>query len=170
MRKYRLQRLWHQPNDKFIDDAKLALAIANQRARELQFGEVLPEHILLAILREPQSGQLAVVPISETLRRQLRENVQRKLRPGTGGNCAGKLPLSLASHSVLEQSVKESQLLGHQNRQRDFDRETSAESFVLKAAPDCPQQIEYSFRQAQEPLRQFWKSCRQCPNPRLLER
>jgi hypothetical protein len=96
---------------KFTDEARLVFAIANQYATERSFGEILPEHILLAMLREPRGGK-TVLSSSVALRRQLKEGIHGQLGLGKGNN-GGKLPMSSASKVVLHQSVAECQRLAH---------------------------------------------------------
>jgi ATP-dependent Clp protease ATP-binding subunit ClpA len=92
----------------FTDHARLALAIANQLARERSFGEVGPEHILLALLRRPDT---IVLGPSEKLD-PLRERFERRVATGGSGGIAGKLPVSKAGKDVLNRAIEECQRLG----------------------------------------------------------
>ena len=57
--------------DKFTTNARMSLPIADQYARARGFGEVCPEHILLAVIR-PSGDSAAVGLRAESATSQLR--------------------------------------------------------------------------------------------------
>jgi ATP-dependent Clp protease ATP-binding subunit ClpC len=96
--------------DKFTNNARLSLAIADQYARERRFGEVCPEHVLLAVIR-PSRDSAASGSSAESALSQLRAALNGITRSGTPSE--GKLPHSADTKKMLRQAIVESQRLAH---------------------------------------------------------
>jgi ATP-dependent Clp protease ATP-binding subunit ClpC len=96
--------------DKFTNNARLALPIADQYARERRFGEVCSEHILLAVIR-PSGDNAALGLRAESAISQLRAALNALAR--TGMPSEGKLPHSADAKKMLRQAIVEAQRLAH---------------------------------------------------------
>ncbi|BBZ15102.1 Clp protease N-terminal domain-containing protein [Mycobacterium branderi] len=98
--------------ERFTDQARAAVVAASEAARELRHDYIGTEHILLGLLRRPETQAaraLAGLGVSEdTARRDVIEQV------GTGHNAVtGHIPFTPRAKSTLEQSLSEALALQH---------------------------------------------------------
>jgi dipeptidase E len=99
--------------DRFTDHAKQSLSHARLAALELSHAYIGAEHMLLGLLRLPDSVAGKVLGILGVDVPQLRQEVLAKVRPGTKFVTAGQLPFTPGSKKVLEQSLEAASELSH---------------------------------------------------------
>src|SRR5262249_27087701 len=107
------QRMPLDPN-KFTRKTGEALGAAQALARDLHHSQVTPEHLLAALLRQPES---VVLPVLERIRvasKTLPDRLDRALTrvPKLYGDTAQQAQLSPAAYQVLEAADAERSTLG----------------------------------------------------------
>jgi len=100
-------------HEKFTGDALLVLALGNQHANELKYGELNPDHLFWAMLCKPAGGFPTILQALGIDLPQLWKKFNAELSAGYGNTGFVKLPMTPAAKRVLETAAKESQLLGH---------------------------------------------------------
>ena len=89
----------------FSDGVRRALAFARLEAVQLGHDYVGTEHLLLGLLRLPESRALEVVEALESSAAELRARVQDSVRPGSSAMGNGELPYTSRGKKVLEFSM-----------------------------------------------------------------
>jgi ATP-dependent Clp protease ATP-binding subunit ClpA len=98
--------------ERITDRARKAMALANQRALQLNNSEIDTEHILLGLIDEG-SGLGAEILARHADLREVREAVEKQVRRGLEPVGMGKLPQTLAAKRVILHAVEEAHALGH---------------------------------------------------------
>lgn len=96
----------------FTDSVRKALQLAREEALRLQHGFVAPEHILCALLRDPDQTVKSIVESSGKSPAALLEILQGQLQPGEHLTPSDEhLPYSITAKRVLERAMIEAQEL-----------------------------------------------------------
>ena len=110
-------------NYDFRDDVRRALAFARQEANQLGHDYVGTEHMLLGLLRLPESRAMELVEALGATGDELRQRVEDSVRRGRGSPGLGELPYTNRAKKVLEYAMKSARDLG--------DRHIDAEHLLL---------------------------------------
>lgn len=87
----------------FTDRGRRALQVAGDEAAALHHDYIGPEHILLALLRDPDSAAVAVLTALDCELESVRTKIRDIVKPGTGAAPAGALrPFTSRVKKVLE--------------------------------------------------------------------
>ena len=101
------------PFSRFTPRARQALTAADEEARALRHDQIMPEHMALGLLHEPEGlaaramAELGVTPEAD------REALVAALPPAGAGEPPDKIPLAPRARKVLELTLREALLLGH---------------------------------------------------------
>ena len=99
--------------ERFTDEARHAVALAQQLSRELHHDYVGTEHILLALVH-PRSGVAADVLASmEITEEKVRGQLDVHLKPGHQESPPAHVPFTPRAKKTLELGLREALLLGH---------------------------------------------------------
>jgi hypothetical protein len=109
------------PFSRFTPRARRALTAAEEEARALRHDQIVPEHLALGLLHEPEGlaaramAELGVTPEAarEALVATLAALPPAALAPAGAGEPAGKIPLTPRARKVLELTLREALLFGH---------------------------------------------------------
>src|SRR3984957_13180474 len=106
--------------ERFTAYARRAVVMAQEEAREMNHNYIGTEHILLALLRHPDSlpnqadgGALAILAGFGLTLEGVREEVIEKVGVGAGKKMAGHIPFTPRAKKVLELSLREALQLHH---------------------------------------------------------
>jgi len=97
--------------ERFTDQARRAVVLAQEEARMLGHGYIGTEHILLGLLSEGESIAARALGSLEITLEAAREQVSEIIGEGTG-QPAGHIPFTPRTKKVLELSLREAQRLG----------------------------------------------------------
>jgi ATP-dependent Clp protease ATP-binding subunit ClpA len=100
--------------ERFTDRARKVMALANQRALQLNAREIDTEHILLGLVDEG-SGLGAEILARHADLRKVRQAIEKQLRAEPGPAGMGKLPQTAAAKRVILHAIEEADGLGHQH-------------------------------------------------------
>jgi ATP-dependent Clp protease ATP-binding subunit ClpC len=100
-------------NDRFTERVRKVLFLARDEASRLQHEYIGTEHLLLGVVREGEGIAAKVLKKMGMDFEQIRLAVE-KLVSATGGTVViGEIPFTPRAKTVLELSVEEARLLGH---------------------------------------------------------
>ncbi len=102
------------PFSRFTPRAKQVVETAQEEARERRHDHILPEHLALSLLRQPEGlAARAIVALGVTAE-AVREALAAALAPAVVAEpTAGKIPFAPRTRKVLELALREALLLGH---------------------------------------------------------
>jgi ATP-dependent Clp protease ATP-binding subunit ClpA len=101
------------PFSRFTLRARRTLTAAEEEARMLRHDQVLPEHLALGLLHEPEGlAARAIAELGVTLE-EARQALVAALPQAGAGEPADKIPLAPRAKKVLELTLREALLLGH---------------------------------------------------------
>ncbi len=98
---------------RFSPRARAATVASQAEARRLQHASIEPGHIVLAMLKDPDSVATKIIVSLAGSADALRDSVTEKLGPPAGELAGDHIPFSGASKKVLELTVREALRLGH---------------------------------------------------------
>jgi ATP-dependent Clp protease ATP-binding subunit ClpC len=98
--------------ERFTDQARRAVVLAQEEARELNHSYIGTEHLLLGLLREDDGGAAAALASLEVGLDPAREQVAEIVGRGQHAP-SGHIPFTPRAKKVLELSLRESVRLGH---------------------------------------------------------
>jgi hypothetical protein len=102
------------PFSRFTPRARNAVMAAQEEARELRHDKILPEHLGLGLLHEPEGLAMRALVALGVTPEAAREALVAALGPATEDEpVGGKLPLVSRAKKVLELTMREALLLGH---------------------------------------------------------
>ncbi len=99
--------------ERFTDRARKVMAISNQIAQAHHQDFILPEHILLALLREGGGTVRPVLERQNVDLGQLERDAAAALEHSVSNSPPGKLPLKPLAKTVIEQAIHEARALNH---------------------------------------------------------
>jgi hypothetical protein len=101
--------------ERFSEQAKRVMHLADQEARRFGHDHVATEHILLALLRVPECQAARELASAGVELRRVRLEVERLVSPGPEGAARppGQLPLTPRARQVLERAAAAAERLGH---------------------------------------------------------
>ncbi|HSK19512.1 MAG TPA: Clp protease N-terminal domain-containing protein [Longimicrobiales bacterium] len=99
-------------NYDFRDGVRRALAFARAEANQLGHDYVGTEHMLLGLLRLPESRAMELVEALGSTGDELRQRVEGTLRRGRASHGMGELPYTSRAKKVLEFSMRAARELG----------------------------------------------------------
>jgi ATP-dependent Clp protease ATP-binding subunit ClpA len=106
--------------ERFTAYARRAVVMAQEEAREMNHNYIGTEHILLALLRHPDSlpnqadgGALAILAEFGMTLEGVREEVIEKVGAGAGKKLPGHIPFTPRAKKVMELSLREALQLHH---------------------------------------------------------
>jgi len=97
----------------FTDRVRRVLARAREESLRLRHGYVGTEHILLGLTREEEGVAAAVLANLGVSVGKVREEVERRVTPGTSGEILGEIPYRSGAKRVLERAMTEAREMGH---------------------------------------------------------
>jgi len=100
--------------DRFDDDARALMDDARRAAHKHGHEVVAPEHVLLAMLERPRCAARRLLEDMNVSTLALRAELVEHLRPGTSQANSVPLPFSSRTKQVLEATLEEASLLGHE--------------------------------------------------------
>jgi prophage maintenance system killer protein len=98
--------------ERFTDDARSVVTLAQDEARGFSHSYVGTEHVLLGLIREGKSVAARTLSDAGLRLEQVREAVQEVVGTGTSG-WREQLPFTPRTKKVLELSLREARHLGH---------------------------------------------------------
>ena len=99
--------------ERFTDRGRKIIILAREEAERHQNDYLGTEHLVLAILREGDGIALAVVKKMGLSPEQVRLEIERNLPSGGGTMTFGEIPFTPRVKKVIEFSIEEAKLLGH---------------------------------------------------------
>jgi len=99
--------------EKFTERGRKVIIYAKEEAEKRQNDYLGTEHLLLAVLREEDGLPVAILKRMGVTREEVRMEVHRKLPQGTDLMTFDDIPFTPRAKKVLELSVEEARLLGH---------------------------------------------------------
>jgi ATP-dependent Clp protease ATP-binding subunit ClpC len=100
-------------NDRFTERVKKVLFLARDEAGRLQHDYIGTEHFLLGIVREGEGIAAKVLQNLGLSFEQIQQAVEKMVAPSGGTLTIGEIPFTPRAKRVLELSVEEARLLGH---------------------------------------------------------
>ena len=100
-------------NDRFTERVKKVLFLARDEAGRLQHDYIGTEHFLLGIVREGEGIAAKVLQNLGLTAEQIQQAVEKMVAPSGGTLTIGEIPFTPRAKRVLELSVEEARLLGH---------------------------------------------------------
>ncbi|GAA4581364.1 Clp protease N-terminal domain-containing protein [Planotetraspora phitsanulokensis] len=99
---------------RYNDGARRAVVGSQEVARQARHDRIGPEHILLALLNEPQSPAARIVDVLSGSSDAVRESLAGTLPPGESA-LVGHIPFAAQSVKALELTGREALRLGHEH-------------------------------------------------------
>ncbi len=99
--------------DKFTEKGRKVIIMAREEAEKHQNDYLGTEHIVLALVSDPDGVPVAVLKRMGLTPDQVRMEIERNLLNGTATLTFGELPLTPRVKRVIEYAVDEARLLGH---------------------------------------------------------
>ncbi|MCX5719745.1 MAG: ATP-dependent Clp protease ATP-binding subunit [Nitrospirae bacterium] len=99
--------------EKFTERGRKIIIYAKEEAEKRQNDYLGTEHLLLAVLREEDGVPVAILKRMGLTREDIRMEIERNLPQGTDVMTFGDIPFTPRAKKVLELSVEEARLLGH---------------------------------------------------------
>ncbi|HVX40663.1 MAG TPA: Clp protease N-terminal domain-containing protein [Gemmatimonadaceae bacterium] len=96
----------------FTTDVRAVLAVARDEAAALNHEYVGTEHILLALLRRPETGAVAVLQTLGLDLEGVRDEVLAVVRPGTGSRRPSDVPYTSRAKKTIELAMTQARALG----------------------------------------------------------
>ena len=93
--------------ERFSDQARKVMNLANQEAQRLNHEYVGPEHILLGLVKEGSGVAVNVLKNLDVDLRKIRVEIQKMVQSGPDMVFMGKLPQTPQAKKVLEYSIEE---------------------------------------------------------------
>lgn len=100
-------------NDKFTERVRRVIYLARDEANRLQNDYIGTEHLLLGILSEGEGVAARVLQKLDLDLEQVQQAVENMVKPSGGTLTLGEISLTPGAKKVLELSVEEARLLGH---------------------------------------------------------
>ncbi|MBU8922734.1 MAG: ATP-dependent Clp protease ATP-binding subunit [Bacteroidales bacterium] len=100
-------------NDKFTERVRKVIYLARDEANRLQHDYIGTEHLLLGIAREGEGIAAKVLQKLDLDMDQIQQAIENLVKPTGGTLTLGEIPLTPRAKRVLELSVEEARLLGH---------------------------------------------------------
>ncbi|HSG28505.1 MAG TPA: ATP-dependent Clp protease ATP-binding subunit [Candidatus Krumholzibacterium sp.] len=100
-------------NDKFTERVRKVIYLARDEANRLQHDYIGTEHLLLGIVREGEGIAARVLQKLDLDMEQIQQAIENLVKPTGGTLTLGEIPLTPRAKRVLELSVEEARLLGH---------------------------------------------------------
>ncbi len=100
-------------NDKFTERVRKVIYLARDEANRLQHDYIGTEHLLLGIVREGDGIAARVLQKLDLDLDQIQQAIEHIVKPSGGTLMLGEIPLTPRAKRVLELSVEEARLLGH---------------------------------------------------------
>jgi ATP-dependent Clp protease ATP-binding subunit ClpC len=100
-------------NDKFTERVRKVIYLARDEANRLQHDYIGTEHLLLGIVREGEGIAARVLQKLDLDFDQIQQAIENMVKPSGGTLTLGEIPLTPRAKRVLELSVEEARLLGH---------------------------------------------------------
>jgi ATP-dependent Clp protease ATP-binding subunit ClpC len=100
-------------NDKFTERVRKVIYLARDEANRLQHDYIGTEHLLLGIVREGEGIAARVLQKLDLDLDQIQQAIEGLVKPSGGTLTLGEIPLTPRAKRVLELSVEEARLLGH---------------------------------------------------------
>ncbi len=100
-------------NDKFTERVRRVIYLARDEANRLQHDYIGTEHLLLGILREGEGIAARVLQKLDLDLEQIQQAIENMIKPTGGTLTIGEIPLTPRAKRILELSVEEARLLGH---------------------------------------------------------
>ncbi|MFQ5599516.1 MAG: ATP-dependent Clp protease ATP-binding subunit [Candidatus Krumholzibacteriia bacterium] len=100
-------------NDRFTERVKKVLFLARDEAGRLQHDYIGTEHFLLGIVREGEGIAAKVLHNLGLSFEQIQQAIEKMVAPSGGTLTIGEIPFTPRAKRVLELSVEEARLLGH---------------------------------------------------------
>jgi ATP-dependent Clp protease ATP-binding subunit ClpA len=98
--------------ERFTDQARRAVVLAQEEARLLDHHFIGTEHVLLGLLRDEGSAAFGLLALFGVPCDQVRERVVEIIGPGQKGSPSGHIPFTPRAKKVLEMSLREALQLG----------------------------------------------------------
>ncbi len=92
--------------ERFTDQARRALVVAQEEARARNHDFVGTEHVLLAVLRQPEGGAVKALEALGISAEQVQGKVEAEMG-ASGGTAAGAPPFTAQAKKVLEGALRE---------------------------------------------------------------
>jgi ATP-dependent Clp protease ATP-binding subunit ClpC len=99
--------------ERFTDKGRKIIILAREEAERHQNDYLGTEHLVLAILRETEGIALTVLKKLGLSPEQVRLEIERNLPGGGATMTFGEIPFTPRVKKVIEYSVEEARLLGH---------------------------------------------------------
>ncbi|NCO84548.1 MAG: ATP-dependent Clp protease ATP-binding subunit ClpC [Nitrospirae bacterium CG22_combo_CG10-13_8_21_14_all_44_11] len=99
--------------EKFTERGRKVIIYAREEAEKRQNDYLGTEHLLLALLREEEGVSAAIIKKMGISIEEVRMEIERKLPYGTNVLTFGDIPFTPRAKKVLELSVEEARLIGH---------------------------------------------------------
>jgi ATP-dependent Clp protease ATP-binding subunit ClpC len=99
--------------ERYTDRGRKIVILARDEAERYQNDYLGTEHLALAILRESDGVALAVIKKMGLPPEQVRLEIERNLPSGSSTMTFGEIPFTPRVKTVIELSVEEAKLLGH---------------------------------------------------------
>jgi ATP-dependent Clp protease ATP-binding subunit ClpA len=98
--------------ERFTDQARRAVVLAQEEARALDHNFIGTEHLLLGLLRDDDSAASGLLELFGVPFDQVRERVEEIIGRGQKGPPSGHIPFTPRAKKVLEMSLREALQLG----------------------------------------------------------
>jgi ATP-dependent Clp protease ATP-binding subunit ClpA len=101
--------------ERFTDRARKVMELANQAAQRLHHEYIGTEHVLLGLVKEGSGVAASVLKNLGVDRRKVREEVERIVQRGVGGDqvVTGRLPHTPRAKKMIEYAIEEARGLNH---------------------------------------------------------
>jgi len=99
--------------NRFTEQAKRAILLAQEEANRLNHGYLGTEHILLGLIRENEGIAANALKNSGIDLAQVRQEVEKVVGRAQGASFLGQVPLTFRANRALQLAAKEARQLGH---------------------------------------------------------
>ena len=99
--------------ERFTDRARKVMALANQEAKRFNHEYVGTEHLLLGLVKEGSGVAANVLKKMKVDLKKIRIEVEKIVKSGPQMVTMGKLPQTPRAKKVIEYSIEEARMLGH---------------------------------------------------------
>jgi ATP-dependent Clp protease ATP-binding subunit ClpC len=93
---------------------KVLTILAQEEAKRFHSDQLLPEHIILALLRDGEGVAVKALQRAKVPLEEMQAEIEHSLPRGKGGLILGDVPPSKRGQKILEDSAEEARGMGHE--------------------------------------------------------
>ncbi|NOY10032.1 MAG: ATP-dependent Clp protease ATP-binding subunit [Spirochaetes bacterium] len=93
---------------------KILTVLAQEEAKKYHSGQLMPEHIILALLKDGEGVAIKALQMLKVNIAEMQLEIEKEMPRGKGGLILGDVPPSKRGQHILEDSAEEARNMGHE--------------------------------------------------------